>query len=108
MKVFAKLTPLLVIVFPVAVALKVIVPVYVRVIPESSNMLPEMAMAEEPAQVMVPETEGAASNMRSSMVAEDSMVTVYAVVLLSALKWALSAAVGTLPSAGAPPEVAAQ
>lgn len=94
------------IVFPLLVALKVIPPVYVIVIPLTSERLPYMFKAADHAHVGAP-TNGF-PHVISAQNASLSMVMVYAVVLERVSNTTLSLCVGVFPTHGAPPEEVAQ
>lgn len=97
----------IVIVFPVAVLLKVSMPVYVLINPLYAVKFHDIFIATDQAHVMFP-LAGAANviSLQSFVVA--SIVTVYAVALDAESKKTSSVAVGKLPAHGAPPDVVAQ
>lgn len=98
-----KLVPVVVIVFPVPVALKVIVPVADQVESSPRVKLPLTASVAVPANVVIVD---AADSTKSRQTAAESIVTVPVPERIS--KLTLSEAVGILPLAGVPPELVAQ
>lgn len=100
-------TPAIVIVLPVVVALNVTPPVYDAMSHAYRVILPDTVSACHQAHVTLP-TSGAANVISRQSFVTASIVTVYAMAFELASKKTSSDAVGRFPAHGAPPLVVAQ